>query len=56
MLSLAYCKNVTDVSVRTLKQLKRLEMLTVAGTKITDRGKAALKAAIPGLKFDNPFR
>ena len=41
------CANVTDASIRVLKQLKRLEGLDVGGTKITERGKAALKAALP---------
>jgi hypothetical protein len=42
---------VTDAGLKTLAGLPKLQWLYLAGTKVTDRGAADLKKALPKLKI-----
>ena len=42
---------VTDAGLKHLAGLKQLRKLDLTGTKVTDKGKADLKKALPNLKI-----
>jgi hypothetical protein len=45
---------ITDVGLKELAKLQKLESLSVIGTKVTKAGVAELKKALPNCEIEGP--